>query len=335
MKHLKKLLCVLLVPVLVLSLTACGGTKVPKEYEDYVIPWELNAEETAVQDGCIHYYFMSGEGGKYGAEDDPFKWGDSCLIVFPDGTTMLIDAGMADYGQVLRWNLQKLGIQQLDYFLLSHPHNDHGYGAVKGNILEDFGVQEVYYSGIYNAAWGEPKVVERICGQLNIPCTVLRQGETLEFGSVRMEVLWPQPEFVGQTMDKTADINNTSLVLRFDYGEHSALFTGDLYMKGEREIMAAQGEKLDVDLLKMCHHGDDTSNHHGFAEATSPELAVATGYVHVTGQTYQNYTRQGARVLLDMQDGYVHIAAAEDGTMTPETSRERGTNIYEKYDNQG
>ena len=324
--------------LMVLSLISCGkgsSVDIPDEYADYVIPWERAVTAQAVEDGRIHYYFMSGEGGEYGAEDSRNKWGDSCLVVFPNGQTMLIDSGMADYGPVLKLNLQLLGIEKLDYFLLSHPHNDHGYGAVKGNLLQDFGVEEVFYSGIYNAAWGEPRIVENICKQMNVPCTVLQQGEKLTFGDVTMEVLWPQPEMVGVTMNKTADINNTSLVVRFDYGEHSSLFTGDLYMAGERQIMATQGEKLDVDLLKMCHHGDDTSNHRGFGEATTPEIAVATGYVYVTTQTYQTYTRHGAKVLLDTEDGYIHVSADSSGEMTSETSRERKINIYEKYEYQG
>ena len=335
---MKKIISLLLAILLLATmLPGCSGSKVqvPKEYQEYVMPWELDAKAAAIEDGCIHYYFMSGEGGKYGAEDDPVKWGDSCLVVFPNGTTMLIDAGMAEYGAVLSWNLKKLGIEQLDYFMLSHPHNDHGYGAVKGGILQDFGVKEVFYNGIYNNAWGDPQIVENICKQMNVPCTVLRKGDVLTFGGVSMEVLWPQPEFVGQTLNKTADINNTSLVVRFDYGEHSSLFTGDLYMKGERDIMAEQSEKLDVDLLKMCHHGDDTSNHRGFGDATTPEIAVATGYIYVTTQNYQNYTRHGAKVLLDSQDGYIHVTAAQDGTMTSETSREREINPYEQYEYKG
>ena len=54
-KMAKKLLCTLLALVLVLSLTACGGVKVPDEYKDYVSPWELNVAEAAKADGKMHY----------------------------------------------------------------------------------------------------------------------------------------------------------------------------------------------------------------------------------------------------------------------------------------
>lgn len=336
-KLTKRLLCAALALVMVLGLTACGGkgVKVPKELEPYVIPWEVNAVEQAKADGKIHYYFMSGEGGEYEGGDVRNKWGDSCLIVFPDGTTMLMDSGTEPYGKVLKVNLQKLGVEKVDYFVLSHPHSDHAYGAAYGGALDDVSLGEVFYNGIYNAEWGDPKGVETFCANKGAACTILRKGEVVEIGGVTIEVLWPEPELVGQSMDSTPEINNSSLVMRFDYGEHSALFTGDLYLGGERAIMEAQPEKLDVDLLEMCHHGDDTSNHKGFADAVSPEIAVATGYVYVRNQTYANYTAHGGKVLLDMQDGYIHISAGSDGEMTAETSRQREVNPYEQYEYKG
>ena len=317
-------------------LTACsGGVKVPKELKDYVIPWEVNVVEQAKADGKMHYYFMSGEGGEYEGGDVRNKWGDSCLIVFPDGTTMLMDSGTEPYGKVLTVNLQKLGIEKLDYFVLSHPHSDHYGGALGGGVLDTFGVSEVICSGVNNADWEDPNALEGVCAKYGAKYTILRKGDVVTIGGVTIEALWPQPELVGQMLDNTPDINNSSLVMRFDYGEHSSLFTGDLYLGGERDIMEAQPEKLDVDLLEMCHHGDDTSNHKGFADAVSPEIAVATGYVYVRNQIYANYTAHGGKVLLDMQDGYIHVSAGSDGEMIAETSRQREVNVYEQYEYKG
>ena len=330
-----RLIPLLLAALLVLTACSGSGVKVPKELEPYVIPWEVNVVEQAKADGKIHYYFMSGEGGEYDGGDVRNKWGDSCLIVFPDGTTMLMDSGTEPYGKVLAVNLQKLGIEKLDYFVLSHPHSDHYGGALDGGVLDTFSVGEIFYSGVMNADWSDPAAMESICAKYGAKGTVLRKGDVVTIGGVTIEVLWPQPELVGQALDKTADINNASLVMRFDYGEHSALFTGDLYMAGEKAIIAEQGEKLDVDLLEMCHHGDDTSNHKAFADAVTPELAVATGYVYVRNQTYAGYTAYGGKVLLDMQDGYIHVSAGSDGTMTSETSRQREINVYEQYEYKG
>ena len=222
-----------------------------------------------------------------------------------------------------------------DYLYYCMRVQDHAYGVVRGGALNEIARGEVFYNGVYNADWGDVKAVENFCSSKGATATILRKGDVVTIGGVTIEVLWPRSEVVGQTMDSTPDINNASLVMRFDYGEHSSLFTGDLYLKGEREIITEQGEKLDVDLLEMCHHGDDTSNHKGFADAVTPEIAVATGYVYVRNQTYAGYTAHGGKVLLDMQDGYIHVAAGSDGVMESETSREREINIYEKYEYKG
>ena len=150
-KNVKKLLCALLALVMLLGLTACGGSgvKVPKEYEGYVSPWELNVAEAAKADGKMHYYFMSAEGYMVNpGGNSSTKWGDSCLIVFPDGTTMLIDAGLAGHAPILTLNLQRMGIEKLDYFVLSHPHDDHGYGAVTDGGILHTAILSAYYRGL-------------------------------------------------------------------------------------------------------------------------------------------------------------------------------------------
>ena len=63
--------------------------------EAYLIPWEVSAAETAAADGTLHFYFMAGEGmvvNPNSASSAPEKWGDSCLVAFPNGQLMLIDA---------------------------------------------------------------------------------------------------------------------------------------------------------------------------------------------------------------------------------------------------
>ena len=62
---------------------------------------------------------------------------------------------------------------------------------------------------------------------------------------------------------------------------------------------------------------------------------MATGYVYVRNQTYAGYTAHGGKVLLDMQDGYIHVAAGSDGVMTSETSRQREHNPYAQYEYKG
>jgi len=316
-----------------LVLTGCGQT--PSEYEAYLSPWKLNAAAEAKQTQEMRFYFMAGEGLRMGEESDPEKWGDSCLIVFPDGQTMLIDTGMAAYAPVLVENLHRLGVKKLDYLVISHPHDDHAYGALtEGGILDSFPVGKAFCNGAYNSNWSDPQALEKALRKHDVPWQAWRKGDSLDIGPVHASVLWPT-EAEGQTYTRTEDINDSSLVLRFDYGEFSALFTGDIYRTAEWKLLEQDSAALDVDLLKIPHHGNQTSSSADFAAAVSPELAVATGRLAMTTTIYYTYTKNGARVCFDFCDGYISAAAKADGTLTAQTSRARTVTTYDAYDYKG
>ncbi len=331
---MKRLLSLCLALLMALTLVGCGEE--PSPYEPYQIPWELDAAANAKETGEIHYYFMSSEGYSVDSSESD-KWGDSCLIVFPGGQTMLIDCGLAGFSPLLLHSLERLGVEKLDYLIFSHPHDDHCYGGVtSGGVIDSMEIGQIYHSGAYNSGWSNSLAVADAAQRNGIPCDILRKGDVLTLGEVRMEVLWPATDVVGTTLNTVPDVNNSSLVLRFDYGEHASLFTGDIYTKAERELIASDvSEKLDADLLKLPHHGHDTSNSKEFALAVSPELSVATGYLLVPRLNYFYYTSQGGKVLMDALDGYVHVWSGADGAMEYETAHGRNTDYYDAYEYKG
>ena len=266
------------------------------------------------------------------SNDEPEKWGDSCLVVFPTGEVMLIDAGMPDFGRILMRNLERLGVKKIDYLLISHQHDDHaGSFYVPGGIPEHFEIGMMFYNGTYNAGWPDPHLLENICDQYGIPREVVSEGWTMDIGDVHLRVLSPSPESVGTAYNKTELINNASILLRFDYGDFSALFTGDIYQRQEDVLVREKAELLDVDLLKIPHHGEPTSSSRAFAEAVSPKLAVATGRLFVQDYQYKTYTRTGAKVRFDLLDGYIRVRS--DGTsMEWDQSRERETDHFDKLE---
>ena len=272
------------------SLVACGGeTSQPegttqpavaeKDYTAYVCPWDTDVVAEAKADGKLHYYFMAAE--------DLFKgkWGDSCLLVFPDGTTLLFDSGVKGYGPVLLRNLQKMGVTKLDYIVISHPHSDHQNGVfhpdnIESGVLGNIPVGQVYFSKVVTTSREDYSYVEDACAAKNIPCEILEQGSSVQLtDDVSMEVLWP----VAGTKDRlytgaqyNLEINQNSMVARIDFGDHRALFAGDLHSVGEVLCVGSNGaEKMKADLLKVPHHGHDTSCSREFLGAVSPKLAVA------------------------------------------------------------
>ena len=340
MKMMRKLGCFLLTALMLFSLVGCqsgGGAKdeVPEELKPYVTPWEKDVIAQAKENGTMEFYFMASLGMDVGAEgstEDPQKWGDSCLVVFPDGTTMLIDGGMPKYAPVLMQNLKRLGVEKLDYVMVSHQHNDHQGGLVFDGVMAQMEVGKVYYNGTLNAESTDPNRLTGFIKAHNLDGEVLNAGDKLNIGGVDIEVLWPGEEENGVLYDNAADLNNRSLVVRFDHGDFSALFVGDLYKAGEEDVIAAAGDKLDVDLLKIPHHGHKTSSSKEFSAAVTAQIAVGTGYVGMPTAQYYAYTQQGTRVLMDYLDGYIHITGHQDGTVDWETSQKRESDFYAGFD---
>ena len=345
MKNKLRFLAILLCLCQILCLVGCGGeptTTAPTEPAEpsKVIPWGADGSiaEQAKAAGEMIICFMSGEGTHISGGDSSTaysdtKWGDSTLIAFPNGELMLIDGGMSDYGPLLVENLQSLGVTRLDYVVLSHRHNDHYGGLLRRNgVLDSFEIGVIYSSGVYNGNASDPLLLEGKAYELEIPHQILRKGDVLNIGEVSVEVLWPQPELIGTNDPDTEDVNSSSLVLRFDYGDVSALFAGDLYISGEKEMLKdIDPAKLDVDILKIPHHGRSTSSCRDFVETVSPEIAVALGAIIMETTVYTTYARFGARVFMDVYDGYV-IVRTNGTDITWQCSRVREVEAYDKLD---
>jgi len=340
---MKKRLILLITLAMLLGLCACNApvetpattteaTTAPTEpavdYSPYLCPWTENVVEKAKADGKIHYYFMAGEGIHISLnQQNVDKWGDSCLVVFPDGKTMLIDGGPTNYGPVLVRNLQQMGITHLDYMLVTHPHSDHQNGVfaeanIEEGVLGKIGISQVYHRGSPTTSNEKNRLVDIVCEERNIPLEIVEQGDVLQFGDVTMQVLWPM---IGTSTFEVAsgDINDKSIVVRFDYQEHSSLFAADLYYAGEDFMMKMnKPELLDVDFLKVPHHGHGTSSSTAFLAAASPELAVAMGRVPIPANLRKIFAGMNINLLYDLINGYIHVAADKDGSLTYEHTRQ-------------
>ena len=91
----------------------------------------------------------------------------------------------------------------------------------------------------------------------------------LTLATQRLKIIFPE----GPVDPAAGDANNKSVVARLDYGDNSFLFTGDIESPAEKEILAS-GENIDVDFLKIAHHGSKYSSSDEFLDATSPEEAI-------------------------------------------------------------
>lgn len=198
--------------------------------------------------------------------------GDAVFIETPSGRQMVVDGGerpllMARLlGERMRFN-----DRSIDIVAASHPNSDHIGGLLQ--VLERYDVGAVlerrieYESATYEA-WARAVDEEQTQG-----ARMIEAGAGLAImldSDVRLEVLGPPRELLRGT---GSDADNASLVLRLTYGEVSFLLTGDVFAVGERAMLAS-GVNLDSDVLKVPHHGSDTSSTAEFLSAVSPAVAV-------------------------------------------------------------
>ena len=191
---------------------------------------------------------------------------DSVLIMTPEGN-ILVDAGTNSSEEDLKNYLLELEITEIEYFVLTHPHDDHVGGA--DMILREFYVENVVMTecdediSVFSALVSEIEDKD-----VNVIDAV--SGESFEVGECKSTVLAPNREY-GE-YDET---NSTSVVLKCEIGEFSVILTGDAEDDSEQEMIERYGDFLDCDILKLGHHGSKTSSLYKFLEITSPEYAIA------------------------------------------------------------
>ena len=198
--------------------------------------------------------------------------GDAIFVETPHGRQMVVDGG-DDALALTRLLGERMRFydRHIDIVAATHPHDDHIGGLMQ--VLERYGVGAVmerrieYESGAYEA-WARAVDAEAANGARMIEASA-GQVITLD-DDVRIEVLGPARELPRGT---TSDVDNASLVLRLVYGEVSVLLTGDIFEAAERGMLKS-GAALDSDVLKVPHHGSDSSSTAEFLGAVSPAAAV-------------------------------------------------------------
>lgn len=204
--------------------------------------------------------------------------GDALFIEFPDGKTMLYDAGprtlTSDAGErIVVPYLKRHGIRFIDAVVISHMHADH-YGGLEA-VLHEVDVGVVYDTGQPASGAWYVSLQEKI-ERRNIPVKTLRAGDMIDgFENVRLYIVHPAPSFVQQPGDERSwNLNNASIVLLIVYGDIRVLLTGDAEREAEFYMMYIYGDFLEANILKAGHHGSNTSSSVRFVDTVSPSKAL-------------------------------------------------------------
>ena len=224
--------------------------------------------------------------------------GDAALIRSPGGVAILIDGG-PDPLQVSA-KLAALGIRRLDLMVATHPHADHVAGLPA--VLTRFPVALVADSGCRGTSPFYRGFLAAVRA-LHEPLAHPRPGQVLRVGDVRLEVLGPEACAHGTDSDP----NNDSMILRVSDGRNSVLFPGDAEVPEQQLILADRGTELSAPLLKVPHHGGNTSLP-GFLAATRARVAVISvgqpnRYGHPSPELLALLARDGMRVFRTDRSG--------------------------------
>jgi competence protein ComEC len=199
--------------------------------------------------------------------------GDSFLIKFPDNETALIDAGDAvpgfDNGErVIMPLLDRFGIKKIDYGFVSHIDADHYGGFV--SLIENKTIKKIYKPFSDNQSEKDLRF-ERFLKKKSIPFKYYSKKE-IKIGNTVIFIL-NNPQYESESRFSS---NNGSGILKIVYGNTSFLFTGDLDMTGEKYYEKEYRNFLDVDVLKVSHHGSKTGSSMEFISLTSPKMSLVS-----------------------------------------------------------
>lgn len=201
-----------------------------------------------------------------------------CSLILCDGRAMLIDGGEASESSKVYAYLRAHNVKHLDYIVASHAHSDH-IGGLSGAL--NYATVDIALCPVTEYDSKSFESFEKYLNAQSVNITVPCVGDVYSLGSATVQVLGPQKRY--------DEINDTSIVLKVTYGQTSFLFTGDAERVAEADILSA-GYDLSSTVLKVGHHGSDTSTSYPFLREIMPDYAVIqvgedNSYGHPTEDT--------------------------------------------------
>lgn len=233
-----------------------------------------------------------------------------CLLLLFDDQAYLIDSGYDYTYNALAELLRRESVNRLNGVFLTHCDKDH-YGGLAFLAESDVAVDAWYAPAIYHDVKDGQHPMALAAALRGEEVTWLNAGDQLQLGeNASLRVLGPLTR-------NTDNENNNSLVFTVETKDGSLLFTGDMKLEEEYELMEA-GLIGPADVLKVPFHGDNTASSEAFVERVSPQIALICTSTAQEPDTpassiLKRYARYGAEILvtqdyargveIDLRDG--------------------------------
>ena len=230
--------------------------------------------------------------------------GDSIFIELPNDEAMLIDAGESSEEEKVYNYITDLGYNNIDYVVGTHPHTDHIGGLEY--IINNISVENIYMPKAVSTSKTYESLLNTISNK-NLKVKVAKANVSIiSSNNLSVNIIAPNSE-------SYSNLNNYSAVIKIDYYNNSFLFMGDAEVLSEEEIT----NDVQADVIKVGHHGSDSSSSLEFLNKVKPKYAVISvgtnnQYNHPYDSILSRYESIGAQVY--RTDLYGTIVATSDGT---------------------
>ena len=226
--------------------------------------------------------------------------GDSIFIEINNSKTMLIDASTSFYGNFIIDYINSLGYDRIDYLIATHPHADH-IGSMQDIVLE-YDIGDIYMPKVST----NTKTYENLLTAIDDKNLTIKKAykgvKIIDEDELDVSILSP-------TKDEYDNLNNYSAVLKLTYKNVSYLFMGDSEEEVEENIL----DDVKADVIKIAHHGSNSSSSLEFLKKVSPTYAVISvgednSYNHPHKEVLDRLEEIGSTVYRTDLDGNIIIS---------------------------
>jgi len=255
---------------------------------------DFNVEPIQSEEGTVKVSFIDvGQG--------------DCILIQTDECNFLIDAGESGNSEYIEQYLNSNNIEDFDYIIGTHPHSDHIGGL--SQIISDYNVERIILPKIPDNDIPTTKTYENLLNAIsdkNLKITPATVGNIYDLGNATLEVVAPNSK-------EYSDFNNYSIVTILTHGDNKFLFSGDAEEKSESE-MIENNLLQDIDVLKVGHHGSNTSTSQEFLDIIQPEISVimcgeGNKYNHPNEETMDKFQAMGVDVYRTDLDGTIEMVS--------------------------